>query len=79
MRKYSLFKKASAIHAIKCNLSEDISIAEESFNTFCNIKKNIFIDSKVDLSEIELQINEWAQKNPEATAEEIEYILNRKK
>lgn len=79
MRKYSLFKKASAIHAIKCNLSEELSIAEESFDTFCNLKKDIFTESDKDLSEIELQINNWANRIPVATDEEIEYILNRKK
>lgn len=79
MKKYSLFKKASAIHAIKCNLSEELQFAEESFDTFCNIKKNIFSTSTDNFDEIEIEINAWAKKYPEATPEEIEFILNRKK
>ena len=79
MNKYFLFRKASVIHAIKCNTTADFNIAEQSFNRLSELKTQISSTEALRaFEEINGYLNDWAGENPIATEGEINKLVNKK-
>jgi hypothetical protein len=76
MNKHYLFRKASVIHAIKCNKAEDFNIAIQSFETLERFKCRIqnAVDEK-ELIYLNGELDIWAGQEPIATQSEIEHLI----
>lgn len=68
-----MMKKVSAIHAIKCNASNDYKEAEKSFDKLSELKMQISEDDEG----VEEAIENWAAEAPVASAGEVNRILHK--
>ena len=73
--KYKLFKKASAIHTVKCKKSTDFNEATASFEKLQAIKISLQDSNEEDLTTIKNEIENWKNSNPIASEDEIIKIL----
>jgi hypothetical protein len=77
MRKMLLLKKISAIHAIKCNKSNEFNLAIMSFNTLNDLKEKI---NKIDLNkednEIDSLIQNYSDELPSVSENDIHIFMN---
>jgi hypothetical protein len=79
MNKQFLFRKASAIHAIKCFKIADFNIALQSFETLAGFKNRI--QAAVDDTELNFlngELDVWANETPVATPEEMNQLIFKK-
>lgn len=78
MNKHYLFRKASAIHAIKCYKTADFDVAVKSFESLVGFKNRI---QTAEDEEVLLHTNEeldlWAAQEPIATEREIENLIRK--
>lgn len=73
--KYKLFKRASAIHTVKCKKSADFNEATSSFEKLQSIKTSLQVSYEEELTTIENEIENWKNSNPIASENEIKKIL----
>ncbi|WP_369753286.1 hypothetical protein AB3G34_01790 [Flavobacterium sp. WC2409] len=73
--KYKLFKRASAIHTVKCKKSADFNEATASFEKLQYLKNSLQSSDEEELSAIENEIENWKNSNPIASENEIKKIL----
>ena len=79
MNKHYLFRKASVIHAIKCNKSANLEVGIQSYNQFVDFKVKIegADDNDINvLNAINAELNIWAGQNPIAKDTEINNLIN---
>lgn len=76
--KHYLFRKASVVHAIKCNKSQNMETS-----IFSSDKLRILLDKIKDnqddskLEELNEEINTWAGQSPVAKESEIAKLIRR--
>lgn len=73
--KNKLFKRASAIHAVKCKKSDDFNEGIASFNKLQSIKNSLNDSNDEGLSAIKVEIENWKDSKPIASENEINQIL----
>jgi hypothetical protein len=76
--KYKLLKKASKIHAVKCNKSSDFAQMSFSNNKLIEIMKIIDTMSESDVLSIENEIELWRSTKPIANENEINELLKKR-
>jgi len=76
--KYKLFKRASAIHAVKCNRSANFIEGTASFDTLQEIKNSLQDSDEDGLTAIEKEIENWRGAKPIVSESEINELLNSK-
>lgn len=73
--KNKLFKRASAIHAVKCNKSANFNEGLASFDKLQSIKNSLRDSDDDGLLAIKDEIEDWKNSNPIASENEINEIL----
>ena len=73
----SIFKKASAIHAVKCAKTSDMKIATESFDKLQEIKLKLADIKEFQLVELNKEIETWKNSNPIVKDEDISDLIKR--
>jgi hypothetical protein len=72
-----LLKKISAIHAIKCNKSDEFNLALKSFNTLNGlIEKIIEIDLNIIDGEIDSLIQNYTNELPAVSENDVRIFMN---
>lgn len=75
MNKHYLLRRASVIHAIKCDKTTSFEKALASSNRLKELLQ-LLVDSEDDkLEDISNQINEWAASNPMVLEKEINQLI----
>ncbi|EJL60416.1 hypothetical protein [Flavobacterium sp. CF136] len=74
--KINLLKKASKIHAVKCNKSSDFLEGFASFQILQLIILKLQNVEDEDLSSAEDEIENWRKSEPEVTENEISQIIS---
>jgi hypothetical protein len=76
----SIFKKASAIHAVKCAKASDMKMATESFDKLQEIKLKLKLEYNTEdqLVELNKEIETWKNSNPIVKDGDVDELINKK-
>jgi hypothetical protein len=74
----SIFKKASAIHAVKCAKASDMKMATESFEKLQEIKLKLADSTEDQLAELNKEIETWKNSNPIVKDRDVDDLINKK-
>ncbi|MCV9926632.1 hypothetical protein OIU83_03175 [Flavobacterium sp. LS1R49] len=74
----SIFRKASKIHAVKCEKASDMEMATESYLKLQKIKLKLADITKDQLIELNKEIETWKNSNPIVKDGDIDELINKK-